>query len=425
MSLAGVVVLPSSVAPLVVDSRYRDNVQESVYNFASTLSAAVAGQFVSYAAMHWCQAVYPHTAFTAEFRFWVRESVEAVWHSFVCYHKPYSLFTSFDGNEDNAGGPYQTPVVGSYAYDFTRALMNDARTAADPLIVVDWSTFWTDSNFRIGCRYSASNGFQLFVTSTTEDKIYYIAIDKCCSVAYAHRVHGFGVPVPQTLLYAQGNRTTSSNFPDQFIPDWIANGLVSPPLVSVVNANTTPTLLPFRAVYLYCNELNRDRKVQSIHTTLSENRGNEIAIFPLLLQNQCRYELLPVSTDETVWTLTWGDQPQLIRFLMTDDIGQLLQGSNCFANFMNAPYPYASSEQPIDFYLRRYAFIDPTDGLRSTAGINELIFGPSPTLSSNTNRTTLTNILPLYDFTTLWGDPAAKMLAEVDIVHALKVIVGN
>jgi len=446
-----VIDLPPSISGLLVDSKGRGQ-NESPYSFTATFSSAIKGDIITYSAFKWCQPIYAHTGETCALYFdlFKPTSIYApnvgLWYPandtlgtpdylnshYVIYHKPYTAYTKFDGNEDN-GMPYQPPQAGSYAADVECALNTDVRICnGDNLIPVDLSLIFPDIAFQF--RYSASQGFRLSGTYTDIDSATTVPLGirlfPCPSIGKAHRVHGFGVEcnwdpldVNRGIISSQSDYIAiagGNNRAKLWLPSWLANVSNNPrsnrpvsiDLSSIIGlsynliSDSTPTLIPIEYIQIFSPELTFQRKLPSFRNTLAQCPfGNdEMAIFPLTLENVGMFKLLTADTDANVWSFREDYAPQVAQFIVTDEDGVVLTCSNVFSQF------FQLQNNNVEANLYQLPFIDPTKYFRSPGAMNYLIYGVASITATGQYK----------NATNIWGNPGAVSL-ECDVVHYLQV----
>lgn len=444
-----VIDLPPSSSGLLVDSKGR-NANESPYSFTATLSSAVRGDQITYSAFQWCQPLYSHTGVTCAFYFdlfhpsTIYEPSVGHWYPgyangedylnehYVIYHKPYTAYTQYDGNEDS-GMPFQPPQPGSYASDMEVALNTDVRELSNNLIPVDLTEVFPDITFQF--RYSSSQGFRLTATYTDTDSSATvplgIRIFPCPSVFKAHRVHGFGVEcnwnpldVNSGVITTQSDYTRIAGGNNQqkvWLPAWLAslsnnpisNRPVDIDLSSSVGLSTAlysdafPTLIPTEYIQIFSPELTFQRKLPSFRNTTAQcPYGNdEMGTFPTTLGNVGVYKLLTADNDANVWSFREDYSPQIAQFIVTDEDGVTLTCSNILTRF------FQILSNDVDASVYQWPFIQPGSFYRSPGAMNYLIFG----------KATISETGQILNPTSIWGAPDAQSL-ECDVIHYLQVI---
>lgn len=444
-----VVDLPPSSSGLLVDSKGRKT-NESPYSFTANFTSAIRGDLITYSAFQWCQPIYAHTGVSAAFYFdlFLPDSIYAPdsgsWYPatdndddflnshYVVYHKPYCCYTNFDGNENN-GMPYQPPQVGSYASDLEVALNTDVRLSTNNLVPIDLSDTFKDISFQF--RYSASQGFRLTATYTDEGSNATIPLGirlfPSPSISKAHRVHGFGMEcnwdpldVNRGIVRTQSDYTRiagGNNKQKIWLPNWLASLANTPVNNTPVNIDLSsniglsyvlfsdlfPTLIPIEYIQIFSPELTFQRKLPSFRNTAAQCQyGNdEMAIFPTTLDSIGVYKLLVADEDANVWSFREDYAPQTAQFIITDEDGVTLTGSNIMTKF------FQLRTNAVDITTYQLPFVDYAQNYRSPGAMNYLLFG----VASITTSGQFLN--PTDD----WGSPSGVAL-DCDVVHYLQVI---
>lgn len=446
-----VIDLPPSKSAILLDSSGRKP-SETPYHFTTTLNAGVACDAITYKNLNWCQPIYSHSALSSEFMFdllleYDPNTGAAVnkWYPgysnnedylnthYVIYHKPYQMSIDFDGNDEMyTGGPFAPPKANSYAYDVEYALNYDVRESNNNLIQFDLTTLFPSINFQF--RYSKSNGFRLTATYVKDGitRPCVIRLWDCKSIQIAHRVHGFGVLSNWNPLDINRGVIKSTDFINSMInnnnkvwlPAWLTNyatnndnisnlihnnGIdLSSPTVgySLVNySDSIPTLIPLEYIQVFCPELTFNKKLQSFRniSAVSQYGNNEVAIFPLLLDNACNYHTLTVNDDSHVWSIREGYAPQQLTIVITNEDGEDIICDDCWKNYFDGYWTSDSNIIPVLYY---WPFTNPEFAqLRDDKSMNYLLFGVT---GASYGR---------YNFTDKWGNPAAQALKTSDVIH--------
>lgn len=439
-----VIDIPASESGILIDSKGR-NANESPYHFTATFSSAITSDIITYSKFQWCQPIYAHTGASAALYFdiyvpdnyldpygpgkWYPgfDTGDYVNRHFVVYHKPYTAYRSFDGNED-AGTSFELPTVGSYARDIQTAMNEDVRITDNNLVPVELDvTYAPGAEFYF--RYSESEGFRITATYLPPASFgatvpLGFRLFDCPSIRKAHRVHGFGVESNWNPLDINRGTFSSENSINTnhkvWLPGWLAAiGQQSRSSVNAVDltssatqafcqySDSTPTLIPIQYIQIFSPELTYQRRLPSYRntTSITPYGNDEMAIFPVKLENIGRFTTLSADTDSNVWSLREGYAPQIAQFIVTDEDGNDLTVSQCLANFFANSGPADPNTYVVPLTNKAVQY-------RDTYSMNYLLFGvaqnpaPTGTYPDPTNR---------------WGDPTAVSL-DTDVVHYLKCI---
>ena len=362
-----VVQIPPNQSLLLLDSRFRA-LNESPYDFTSTLSAGLVAKQISYKRLFWSSPFFTHNVNNCEIliRFMnddrnVDPTVNP--YTYVAYMQPWVQIISFDGNDaPSALGPsfMDDPKVGSYAH-YLQTSLNDLRKyesnlAHYPVTVNGGHTITAY------VRYNPARGFVIyFEDDDTKEQVLFDIMD-CDWIKNAHFVHGYGVYDQKTFSY----RPLFYDVPN----------------ASYKNAyysDATPQLLYTRYIIVISKELTRDRRVQSFSSALAaDDFPSEIAVIPTTYKNIGVYHQENIGEDATVIPMRDGNQPQFVRITIEDENGNILVSGDPVGNFL--------ADQNVPAQLV-FDFFNPDIGFQSSNLLNYLIFQrvfePSPDSRTN------------------------------------------
>lgn len=335
---------PTSIAPansslLIADSKFRSSPLESPTHFECKLSNALDAKEVYYRQLIWNQPLYTHNLENNLIVFDIRRPPTSLvpnpeFYTFAVFARPWYTYRSFDGNPP--GSVFQTPTQDSYAAMMEYQFNNDIREDSDLAYLqtsfpfTNGTPFYQSEPFTnrpatIRFRYSSSRGFCLYAFDSLDNtRQLQLRLSKEFSswISQGHFIHGFGRWNPTAQKY-----TPQDDFTE------------------IYYSEDTPTLLPDRYINIISEELTKDRKIQSIHSTNLSNFNNEVAILPLKYTDNSQFNKNIAGEDSTTVNLRPGRTPQSFTISIQDENGKIFICSNIMSNLLSlgpGVTPYSS-----------------------------------------------------------------------------------
>lgn len=377
-----IISIPPDRSTLLLDSRFRSQ-YDTPGNFGSFLNHGVVAKELQYNSLFWNFPIFTHNLGSNEIFFRVQNNDAGDNQVFAAYIRPWVSFTQFDGNVGGGGG-FNTPLVGSYAYEVALAL-NDSRkiesnAVAFPITIGGFAVVFS-------CLYNPSVGF--LINAICNGNPVNWRFESCSWISEATNVHGFG-----QYDYVSGlMQPKYFNSPSAFYYGYLSD--------------TNPNLTISKYLIVYSDELTRERRLPSFKN-FSDATGNgqdffnnELAILPVLLSNIGQYSQVG-ALNSSIVSVRKGSECQFLHIRLVDNQNRQVLGGNPMSTFlMDVNTPSAIVQVAFNSAI----------GYRSTAFMNYLLFG------NNTANTKYQN--PMNN--SKYGNVLTYCLAD-DLIHDINII---
>jgi hypothetical protein len=284
---------------------------------------------------------------------------------FVCYIRPWTIFTEFDGN-GAGGGAFNPPQTGSYGKEvevaFTDARLLEFNTLPITITVNGGNTI------QFSCVYNTSVGFAISCYNVTLGIPWNWRFADCNWIQEAFNVHGFGIYDPASGFMRPKYYQDSTLFYMAYLSDSI------------------PNLTLGRYLTIFSEQLTRERRLPSFKNYSDttgqglDNYTNELATVPILLSSVGKYTINRIENNGTIISVRAGSETQFLHIYMIDNANRRLLCGNPFGNFLTDPdTPYDVIETALDS-AQEY---------RSPRMMNFLLFGNNRTIANPIINTTI------------------------------------
>ncbi len=349
---------------LSLDSIYRPVVGsvETPANFNAKLSSPLEGDFIQYSHLFWNQPLFCHNLSNNELIFSLQDpNSENESPVFVVFAMPFTMIKEYDGNL--SGTFFATPKGESYAAQMEYALNFDCRTINNKVYRVngDGKPYF-DINEPVGIdfkaiinfRYSSCRGFAIWATKSNGDMIS-IKLHDCSWISQGHNIHGFGR-----------------------LGAGLARYIPYPFFQPVYYAETMPTLLPYRYLWVTSSILTKERRNPCVANAEnpSDHKNAVCHLIPDVSVSGIYHEYSMPSGSSPIYGLRSGTQPYEVDIQIRNSLnGDALICDNPLTYFLNSFNINQDSEGAFDNSTKSSIFSfygrPPADSLL----LNWLIFG--------------------------------------------------